>query len=180
MKVASITLVFALLVTCVYLWFQKPQPTVTTKTVTQTITIPGDSIPYPVKVNVPVPVYVDRFTDTGKMVVDTAAIIAQYLERVIYNDTIRDSSMIAILNETVSRNRIVERKVWLQNLRAQAITYTTTVAEPSPQWLAGVSGNVIGGRIGIGAGVVYVRKRDAFSATVYTNGVQAAYYYRLH
>jgi hypothetical protein len=177
MKVVSLTLLFLLVAVCVISLFQEPKTA--EKTVTQTITVPGDSVPYVVQVKVPVPVFIDHIVDTNNMVVDTAAIIAKYLERVVYNDTIRDSSMLAILNETVSRNRIVERKVWLQNLRPQAITYTTTVVEPSPQWLAGVSGNVIGGRIGIGAGVVYVRKRDAFTLSVYTNGVQGSYMWKI-
>ena len=148
-------------------------------TVIDTVVIPGDSIPYQVYVNVPVPVFIDRFPDTGKTIIDTAAILAKYYERAYYNDTIRDTSMLVILREEVTQNRIVCRDVKFQNLRSHSIIYNTTKIEPSPQWLAGISGNVIGGRIGIGAGVTYVRKRDAISATIYTNGAQAAYFWRI-
>lgn len=96
-------------------------------------TIPGD--PYPVEV----PRYVPKITyvDTGRTVyvpgmpvpTDTAAIVRDYLSVRFYADTLKnDTSMLAVVEDSVSANRIVSRRFTYQNRRPTAIN--TTIIQP--------------------------------------------------
>lgn len=141
-------------------WMLKPSPALAPVTVTKTVTVPGDNIPYPVPVPVPVPhdsVVVDSFWRD----VDTAAILRRFFTQYTYQDTIRDTSFLAILREVVTQNQIIERKLSVQNLRPTAVTYTTnTVAAPA-RWYAGPTAN-LGSRMGVGAEILYANNKNAF------------------
>lgn len=145
-------------------WFIKPTGTKIVETV-KTVTIPGDSIPYPVPTPVPVPY--DSISYKDSLVyqkVDTASILRRYFTQYFYQDTIRDSTFLAILREVVTENRIVDRKLDVQNLRPQAITYATTVINPEPRLFLGpaVSYN---GTIGFGGSVMYINNNNAYQVT---------------
>jgi len=142
------------------IWYVKHDEPLPTRTITKTVTVPGDSIPYPVKVLVPAP-YDSIVVDTVWRQVDTAAILRKYFIKYVYQDTIRDSSFLAILREVVTQNQITERELSVQNLRPTAVTYTTnTVAAPA-RWYAGPTAN-LGSRMGVGAEILYVRNKNAF------------------
>ena len=133
---------------------------------THTDTIPGDSIPY--EVAVPVPVARDSIVhDTAWMSkpFDTAAVLTRFFTEFYYCDTIRDSSFLAIIQEVISQNRIIERNLKVQNLRPQAIITNTTTIYPAPAWLIGPS-VTFGTRTGFGASSVYIRKRNAFGSNI--------------
>jgi len=145
-------------------WFIKPTGTKTVETV-KTITVPGDSIPYPVPV--PVPVAYDSIIYKDSLVyaaVDTAAILRRYFTKYFYEDTIRDSTFLAILREVVTENRIVDRRLDVQNLRPQAITYATTVINSEPRLFIGPAISY-DGSIGLGGSVMYLKANNAYQVT---------------
>ena len=150
------------------------------KTNTKTIVLPGDSFAYEVKVAVPMPykvVSIDTFWRDRP--IDTMAILCDYFTQRFYNDTIKDSTVIAIFKETVERNRITSRKVWFQNLREKAIITNTTIIEQPPKLLIGVSAGVFNKSIGIGGVISYQRQYDAFMLNVTNQGIQAGYLLKL-
>lgn len=95
-------------------------------------TVPGD--PYPVEVPRYVPVVRwERHTDTFAVEklthADTAAIVRDYLLVCFYADTLKnDTSMLAVVEDSVQANRIVSRKFTYQNRRPTAIN--TTIIQP--------------------------------------------------
>jgi hypothetical protein len=104
-----VIIAFLLIIIAFFVWrdYIKPggTPPGGSDTVRTSDTIPGDSIPYPVEVEVPVPVYIDTNT-TIPTIVDTNAILRDYFARVNYCDTITDdTSFLAIIQDTVTRNR---------------------------------------------------------------------------
>ncbi len=104
-------------------------------TVFLTKVIPGDSVAVEVPRYYPVPKIVYR--DTGSVQwktkpIDTLAILKDYFAINFYSDTIqKDSSFLAIINDSVSRNKIVSRKFLFQNLRETSIN-TTVITPPTP------------------------------------------------
>ena len=116
-----------------------------------------------VPVAVPVPhdsVVVDTFWRN----VDTAAILRRFFTQYTYQDTIRDSSFVAILREVLAQNQIIERQLSVQNLRPTQVTYTTTVETPPPRWYAGGFASY-GGHSSAGVTLLYARKNNAFGIT---------------
>lgn len=152
---------YCLLILIIVVWLVfKPNHQKVKETVVKTITVPGDSIPFPVFVKVPVPIdSIVNDTFWKAMPVDTAEILKRYFSRYSYADTIRDSTFVAILNEVISQNRIVDRKFQLQNLRSQAITYTT-IQEPKPSLYVGPS-LTYNGKMGLGVGGIWCNKNNA-------------------
>jgi len=153
----------AVLVGLVVGWMLKPSPALTTVAVTKTVTVPGDSIPYPVPVAVPVP-HDSVVVDTFWRDVDTAAILRRFFTQYTYQDTIRDSSFVAILREVIAQNQIVERQMQFQNLRPTQVVYTTTVETPPPRWYVGGFASY-GRRPSAGVTLLYARKNNAFGIT---------------
>lgn len=142
------------------IWYVKHDEPLTTKTITKTVTVPGDSIPYPVNVLVPVP-YDSIVVDSFWRKVDTAEILRKYFIKYVYQDTIRDTSFLAILREVVTQNQIIERKLSVQNLRPTAVTYTTNTVTAPSRWYAGPTAN-LGSRMGVGAEILYANNKNAF------------------
>lgn len=86
--------------------------------------IPGDSIPYPVPVYIPeVDTFIQHDTSWRFHEVDTAAILADYFSQRIYIDSAmsQDSSILTIIQDTISENRIKARQISFQNLRPTLI-----------------------------------------------------------
>jgi len=71
-------------------------------------------------------------SDTVPRDVDTSAIVADYLRTRFYKDTVGDSTMRAIIADSVRANRIVDRKVAMKNLRSTQID-KRTIVEPKPR-----------------------------------------------
>lgn len=96
-------------------------------------TVPGD--PYPVEVPRYVPVVkretvVTEIPVTLRDAADTAAILRDYFAVRFYSDTLRnDSSLLAVVNDSVAGNRIVGRQFTYQNRRPTAIN--TTIIQPA-------------------------------------------------
>ena len=111
-------------------------------------TIPGD--PYPVEVPRYVPVVRwERQTDTVTAErsgpVDTAAIVRDYLTVRFYADTLKnDTSLLAVVEDSVQANRIVSRKFTYQNRRPTAIN-TTIIRPPRQEALVQVYAGVFAG-----------------------------------
>lgn len=114
-------------------------PIYVSNTVTHTDTIPGDTVPYYIPVDKPYPVY----RDTGSIrtqVVDTFAIIRNYLTKNIYKRVLKDDSSAYIaITDTTFKNELQSGRLEFQNRKPTAIitNITTTLAEkPTPQWHA--------------------------------------------
>lgn len=109
-------------------------------------TVPGD--PYPVSV----PVYIPKvaYLDTGQTIylpgeqapADTMAILQDYFATRYYLDTLKnDTSILAVLEDSVRANRIVSRRFTYQNRRPTAINTTMILPprkEPAFRLYAGV------------------------------------------
>jgi hypothetical protein len=111
----------------------------------RTDTIHGDSVPYPVYRDVPYPVPVYRDTGSTRWrdkPIDTGAILREYFTRNYYRDTITDdTSFLAIIEDTVTENRIIYRQYWHQNLRPKVINqYTTTIHSGTGLYLGAGTG----------------------------------------
>lgn len=141
-----------------------PDPIVKTKTKV----IPGDTITDTVQVDKPVPKYVYR--DTGSMDtlveyrykdVDTTQILTDYFSKVIYHDTLKDDSSAFIsLSDTISRNRIQNRKLFFRNNRETKIITNNYYKQ---------DGVYIGGKIGLGVtgiDLMYLNNQDMYGIGV--------------
>jgi hypothetical protein len=123
-----------------------------TQTVTTVTRIKGDPYPVQVPVRVPEPYQVEIPQVVHVPAdADTAEIIRSFYSRMAYSDTLKnDTSMLAVVNDTVYNNRITSREFIFQNRRETAIITQTTVqhkqkeaflkvypgimAQISPQW----------------------------------------------
>lgn len=103
-----------------------PVPVTQSEVIRITDTIPGDASPVVSKEYYPVPVPGKTVFDTVFREVDTLAIMHDYFARKFYSDTLtNDSSMFIVVNDSISRNRIISRKYLTQNRRP--VAYSTTV-----------------------------------------------------
>lgn len=122
----------ALFVLAIFLLFRSCGPTNEGIVTIIHDTIPGD--PHPVEVPRYVPtVRWERLTDTLEMytAADTDAIIRDYLAVRFYTDTLKnDTSLLAVVEDSVQANRIVSRRFTYQNRRPVAIN--TTIIHPPP------------------------------------------------
>jgi len=85
------------------------------RTETVTITVPGDTVFTEIKRYVPVPKYITQTQiDT---VIDSVRIIEDYHSIVTYSDTIHQSEVELIINDTLQYNRISARDIMLKNTR---------------------------------------------------------------
>jgi len=137
-----------------------PEP----KLFTVTEILKGDSIPYEVKVRVPVP-YKVEVHDTVFTDVDTAAILTDYFIHRTYKDTLKDdTSALIVIEETVGRNRILDRRLWYQNRRPISITNHITQWDtcPPPRRKVFVGLSMSFGRdvFDVGAGLSLLNKNE--------------------
>lgn len=104
---------------------------------------------------IPIEVKAPNNIDTFK--VDTSKIVADYLSKVYYKDSIKlDSIGYVIIKDTVQGNRIQWRKV-TYNYSIKEKTITNTVYKNKNKFYLGGSLNTRGGT---GVGVLYKSKKD--------------------
>lgn len=154
--------------------------------VVKTKYIKGDDIPHYVYRNVPTPYKVEvRDTLIEKdtliiegdtqyiiQVVDTAAILKDYLSIIEYRDTVKnDSSALIVLNENVFMNRIQHRDVLFQNRKSTVIN---TVMNDGI--VLGVGGTLSG----LMASAGYRAGRNTFNVTYSSDGVGLNYQYQIY
>lgn len=112
-------------------------------------TIPGDPLPIEKPVYIPKPVYIDtgsiKWLSGEPIPTDTSEILKDYFATRFYSDTLNnDSSMLAVVNDSIRANRIVSRKFTYQNRRATAIN-TTIIQPPKKESLIKVYGGAFAG-----------------------------------
>jgi len=151
----------------------KPKPT--KETIVKTVIVKGDSIAYEVAHYVPKYITkVYRLTDTIKLLtkIDTANILKDYFTKYFYCDTVNDSTILAIIKDTVSMNKITYRNVWFQNKRAQVVNYTTVETYPKIYIGAGLGTNGFSA-----AGSYLFNKRNMVSVNInpFSNNYSASY-----
>ena len=170
MKTALYIIITALLICFAYYLGQKDMVVGDPEIITYTDTVPGDSVPYAVYYPTPVPDTI-LYPDTVPQDIDTAQIIAEYLATVFYNDTLKDdTSALIVLNEQVSRNRIIDRSMVFQNRRPTAIN--TTIINPSQHQdrvFLGIQA-ILGQRTEIMGVGMYKAKKLAYTVGVSNNG----------
>lgn len=133
-----------------------------------TIKIKGDSVAYPVKVTVNVPVKLPGDTFWKTQPIDTFNILSQYFDKYLYTDTFKkDSDFVAILQDTITQNRIIGRKFWHQNLKeSMIVTKTVTTTEPLPKIFIG-GGIGLNNKIGLNiSGTYIVNKSMAINGNI--------------
>ena len=134
------------------------RPNAETSVTTTIKRIPGDPYPVHVPIRIPVPVKVEVPTEIEiPAKADTAEIIRNYFSRAAYTDTLKnDTSMLAVLKDTIYGNRIISREFIFQNRRETALITTTTVQhklrEPWLKLYLGINGQYspVSKRFGIG------------------------------
>ena len=151
-------------------------------------TIPGDSIPYPVKEYVPTVEYKTLWLDKY-IPVDTQEIVMDYLAKLFYTDTIVDDTarmVKIIINDSVHRNRISYRKVYVQNLKETAISteITEVVTVKKFSWnkvfIGGEAGYLNGPTLQIG--LMAQNKKDniiGLSYDPFNQGIMVKYYAKI-
>ncbi len=109
------------------LLFDKPQPS--TNSTTTTIIVKDTTIDTVIQTNLK-PTYITNNNTVTTLPTDTNFIkqlLNDYFATKAYNDTVRnDSSMMVIINDTVSKNEIKFRSVFTKNNRPTLIQTTTT------------------------------------------------------
>lgn len=160
-----IALVFCILF-FVTLQREDPADDVALRTETDTMWLPGDSIPADTEylLGEPLIFWDDSiiYLDTE---VDTMAILADYLARLVYTDTIRnDSSALIVVKDTITRNRIISRQVSFQNRRQTSVIFNTTnITYENIGVFGGMMAIGNSGRFGIGPAVLLVHNQSAYS-----------------
>lgn len=141
-------------------WLPDQEPIYLTRVVHDTI--PGDTVPYPVEVKTPVP-YAVYYPDTVKItaIIDTMAILRDYFARRVYQDTITDdTSFMAVILDTISQNRIIDRQFLFQNLRPVAInTYVTPVEKERNKLFVGPAIGLTN-RLDLGGSALLLTKKE--------------------
>jgi hypothetical protein len=153
--------------------------------VIHTIVVKGDSIPYLFKVYKPWPIYVQQKEIVEvPVIVDSAEVVKAYFSKVFYADTItNDTSMLAIIKDTITQNMIASREVWLQNLRPQTIvTQCPEIPKDKVRLLLGVG---ISGYKQFGVPfslILETRQKMAFSVgyDAINGNYSVGYYYRIY
>jgi hypothetical protein len=151
--------------------------------VIHTVVVKGDSIPYLFKVYKPWPIYVKEIVEVP-VIVDSAEVVKAYFSKVFYADTItNDTSILAIIKDTITQNMIASREVWLQNLRPQTIvTECPEIPKDKVRLLLGVG---ISGYKQFGVPfslILETRQKMAFSLGFdpINKNVNIGYYYRIY
>ncbi len=183
-----VIIAFLLIIIAFFVWrdYIKPggTPPGGSDTVRTSDTIPGDSVPYEVQVTVPVPVYRDtgstRWRDRP---IDTPAILADYFSRNFYSDTITDdTSFLAIIQDTVTRNRIAWRRYQHQNLRPTAINTTTVINYYGKGFYPGLGAGLTPDKPAVMLHALFIRDKKwsyCFTIDVNNKACSATLFYRL-
>jgi hypothetical protein len=134
-----------------------------------TIKIPGDKVPYKVKEYVPKPYYKDTgSTHWRNNPVDTMLILKDYFTKYFYNDSIYyiktkgDTSCLVIIKEIISKNKIFNRELYVQNIKPQLIerTYISPAEKPRNKIYLGPVMTTTFKQSGIGIGGLLITKRN--------------------
>lgn len=135
-----------------------------------------DTLYKEIKTNVP---YLVKQTDTVVLQPDTAAILALYNKTCHYSDTLSDSCIIAVIDDQVFENRIVDRK-FRYSLQCQKEIHSTSLYYRNGFY----AGPLVGGSAGsfkVGAQGMYQWGNKAVSLGVdaLDRQVSVAYMWRL-
>ena len=112
---------------------------VTVKTEVRWDTLTLDSLVYVPKWKTRVLSQTDSFTRLIRTPADTAAILEDYFASYIYEDTVRlDSFGYLAIRDTISRNKIISRKV-VPTIKVPITTITKTLAVNKTRFYTGIS-----------------------------------------
>lgn len=142
---------------------------VPTTTITTVDTIPGDTVYTQVSkwdtIEVKEFVYIDK-PDT---ILDTVYIINEFYSKYWYSDTVTslDSSVIVVINDTLYKNSIFDRSVFIRNKRPTTIIANTNIYEYNKLWLTGTI--MPSDKIAIGIGIDYTAKKHSVGLSLFSN-----------
>jgi len=121
-------------------------------------------------------IIIDSFWRTQP--VDTQSILADYHNKIAYDDTVvHDSSLLVIMHDTVTRNRITYRAPFVVK-SYPIITNTTTITVHDDSANEGLyAGGYVGkdAEIVVGLDLSYLKNGNSFGVMVGTNGYYAKY-----
>lgn len=114
--------------------------------VTHTDTIQGDTVFRAIETIKPVYIYRDTGSIRNKLVnVDTSAILIDFFSQYFYSDTITDdSTFIAVINDTVTENRIYSRELYVKNIKPTTIVPNLVIEEKPKKNMRLYVGGTIG------------------------------------
>jgi len=175
------TLLIVIFLQRIWLPSQKVPKGSQTETIYDTI---HDTVPYPVTRYVPKPVYKDTGSIKWKWhKVDTTAILKDYYSRHYYIDTLaNDSIALIIIQDTVSRNRIISRQKRL-TFYPRTIKETTIRKIPNRRKLfVGLSIGRNPKQFALSPSILYTSRKDnayAFSYDVLNHDIYLSMYWKL-
>ncbi|MHC1707477.1 MAG: hypothetical protein AB9842_08145 [Bacteroidales bacterium] len=143
--------------------------------VTITDTIPGDSIPVEIILPAPDPVYIDTgsfriiYDTIHDTVVDLKSVLKDYFSLKLFDRVLRDDSSVFVrLLDSVTQNRLLGSKLFVQNKRATVINTTLPISgNNKPVFCLGVTGIFSREKEGIAPAVLYLSGKG--------NGLSYAY-----
>lgn len=145
----------------IYDTFKKPETSDIIKT--DTIIIPGDTTFYAVykqskpKIDT---VYVPDTDTLYLQSIDTMSVILDYFSRKQYIDTISGQETEVVISESIFKNRIEKRNVFIKNNRESKIITNLAEIKPRNKLFIGGGINVSNDRISYLAGLKLVTKKD--------------------
>lgn len=134
-------------------------------TVIRKVSVPGDTIYQKIISNIREISYVQ---DTFTQVVDTGAILRDYMATRIFQDSLqKDSNYSLIITDTVSQNKILGRSILFKNLRPKEIQYITTEITKNPWKIyPGIHFDVGPTTADLGTSLLFIPKNDNFAYSV--------------
>lgn len=166
-------IIFLLLVcSSVYIWksinkYDVPEEVISTKTVKVLI---HDTITHRVISKYKV---VDSIFVEVPVLVDSALVVKRYFAKYYYKDIIKDSNLVININDTISQNKLIFRKLTYKLLKPTVINYNTntTLLQRKKYWFAsafmytnkdfnalGINANYIHDKNIFGAGYDFLNK----------------------
>lgn len=120
-----------------------------------------------VPVYVPVPSDIIYFPVPGD--IDTAEILNIFFAKYFYQDTaINDTNALIIVFDTITQNRIINRRINYTNRRPTQIITNTIINSPAKLWNIGAGGFVGGNKTEFEAGasiIVTTNKKASYTAS---------------
>jgi hypothetical protein len=124
----------------------------------------------------------DSVITTAPAVVDTASIIKWFYMTYVFCDTISDSNMTAVIIETVSQNKIIDRDFTYRWKRPVQITQIVQKT-PKNRLYLGLFGGVNGqNSVSLGPEMIIITKKDhayKLNADLINRGIEAGIHWKI-
>lgn len=112
---------------------------------------------------------------------DTAFIVKDYNTVVAYSDSIKVDSSSFVINDTISKNKIIGRSFQSRIAQKTIIIDRTIVKSNNNEVYLGLLGDLrrFDNKIGVGAGILYRKPKEAYIINFTTNQISLGLYKKL-